>query len=171
MGVFYHLRYPLLGLDIVARKVRRLMVFQSLSMPGAEVCEDVYDHGIYDREVLHEAGWPKMAFIEHRFAGDPTNWWVPNHAGVEAMLRSSGFCVIGRPGHEIYLCEPDPDHPSCVTTWNAAELQAAMEAVGLSHRNGGAPHAFPGQHAYRNGEEKASPRDRRGVQETRGEER
>src|SRR5690348_11154029 len=34
MGVFYHLRYPLLGLDIVARKVGRLLVFQSLSMPG-----------------------------------------------------------------------------------------------------------------------------------------
>src|SRR5690349_19809130 len=27
MGVFYHLRYPLLGLDIVARRTRRLMVF------------------------------------------------------------------------------------------------------------------------------------------------
>ena len=42
------------------------------------------------------------------FAGDPTNWWAPNHAAVEAMLRSSGLRVDARPGHEIYLCEPDP---------------------------------------------------------------
>ena len=38
-----------------------------------------------------------MAFIEHEFAGDPTNWWAPNHAGVEAMLRSSGLRVMRGP--------------------------------------------------------------------------
>ncbi len=125
MGVFYHLRYPLLGLDIVAQKVTRLLVFQTLSMPGKEVYENTHDRGIHDREALLEAGWPKMAFLEHHFAGDPTNWWVPNHAAVEAMLRSSGLRVVKRPGHEIYLCAPDPDNPSCVSTWNSAELRAA----------------------------------------------
>jgi tRNA (mo5U34)-methyltransferase len=129
MGVFHHLRYPLLGLDIVARKVGRLLLFQSLSMPGEEVCDDTYDHDIYDRAPMREPGWPKMAFIEHRFASDPTNWWVPNHAGVEAMLRSTGLRVLGRPAHECYLCEPDPANLSCVSTWNAGELQAAVAAV------------------------------------------
>ena len=66
-----------------------------------------------------------MAFLEHHFAGDPTNWWAANHAGVEAMLRSAGMKMAGRPGHEIYLCEPDPQHPSCVATWNRAELLSA----------------------------------------------
>ena len=47
-----------------------------------------------------------MAFIEHGFSGDPTNWWVPNHAGVEAMLRSSGMRITARPAEEIYLCVP-----------------------------------------------------------------
>jgi len=129
MGVFYHLRYPLLGLDIVARKVGRLLLFQSLSMPGEEVYEETYDRDIFDREPLREPGWPKMAFIEHRFATDPTNWWVPNHAGIEAMLRSSGLRVLGRPAHECYLCEPDPANPSCVSSWNAGELTAAAAAV------------------------------------------
>ena len=32
MGVLYHLRYPMLGLDIVTQKVRRLMVFQTLTI-------------------------------------------------------------------------------------------------------------------------------------------
>jgi tRNA (mo5U34)-methyltransferase len=125
MGVFYHLRYPLLGVDIVAQKVRRLMVFQTMTMPGEEVYEYTYDRGMNDCEAMREPGWPKMAFLEHHFAGDPTNWWAPNHACVEAMLRSSGLRVTMRPGHEIYLCEPDPARPSSVSTWNAAELLSA----------------------------------------------
>ena len=108
MGVFYHLRYPLLALDLLARLTRRLMVFQTLSLPGQQVHPDTGDHPIHDRAPLLEAGWPKMAFIEHRFAGDPTNWWVPNHAACEAMLRSAGLRVTGRPAEEIYLCEPQP---------------------------------------------------------------
>jgi tRNA (mo5U34)-methyltransferase len=106
MGVFYHLRYPLLGLDIVARHVGRLLVFQTLTMPGMDVYPDPGDHPIDDRAPLLDPGWPRMAFIERCFAGDPTNWWVPNHAGVAAMLRSSGLAVTSHLGHELYLCEP-----------------------------------------------------------------
>jgi tRNA (mo5U34)-methyltransferase len=104
MGVFYHLRYPLLGLDIVARHTRSIMVFQTLTMPGMEVYPDTTDRPINEREAFNAPGWPRMAFIEHRFASDPTNWWVPNHAAVEAMLRSSGMEVTAHLGHEIYLC-------------------------------------------------------------------
>jgi tRNA (mo5U34)-methyltransferase len=125
MGVLYHLRYPMLGLDIVSQKVKRLMLFQTLTMPGEEVFEPTWDRGFDDRELLNNQGWPKMAFLEHHFAGDPTNWWAPNHAAVEAMLRSCGLRIIKRPGHEIYLAEPDPSRPSCVSSWNAAELLSA----------------------------------------------
>ncbi len=130
MGVFYHLRYPLLGLDIIAQKVRRLLVFQTLTLPGREVVptSDVGaqgEDGLNNRTPLTAAGWPKMAFIEHAFVNDPTNWWVANHAAVEAMLRSSGLRVLAYPGDEIYLCEPDPEKPSCVTTWNREEYRAA----------------------------------------------
>jgi tRNA (mo5U34)-methyltransferase len=109
MGVFYHLRYPLLALDLLAERTRRLMTFQTLTMPGEDIREDTSDCSIADRTPLLDPGWPKMAFIEHRLAGDRTNWWSANHAGVEAMLRSSGLRVDARPGHEIYLCSPDPD--------------------------------------------------------------
>ena len=105
MGLLYHLRYPLLALDIVAQKVSSLLVFQTLTMEGEEVRADTErDRDIMDRAAFESSGWPRMAFIEHSFAGDPTNWWVPNHAGVEAMLRSSGMRVVDRPGHELYLC-------------------------------------------------------------------
>jgi tRNA (mo5U34)-methyltransferase len=106
MGVLYHLRYPLLGLDIVARRVRRQMIFQTLTMPGLEVAEPPADFGIDERARMLDPGWPRMAFIEHRLAGDPTNWWAPNHAAVEAMLRSAGLEVVETPGHEIYVCRP-----------------------------------------------------------------
>jgi tRNA (mo5U34)-methyltransferase len=135
MGVFYHLRYPLLGLDLVAERVRRMMVFQTLTMPGTEVDDSTeVDRDINDREAFRAPGWPKMAFIEHNFSGDPTNWWAPNHAGVEAMLRSSGLRVSGRPGHEIYLCEPDRENTVWPRTRGLAELRSAtgrswLEAV------------------------------------------
>ena len=75
--------------------------------------------------MLRDPGWPKAAFLEHHFAGDPTNWWALNRACSQAMLRSAGMKIVGSPGHEIYLCEPDSDRPSCVTTWNRAEFQSA----------------------------------------------
>ena len=109
MGVFYHLRYPLLALDLLAERTGRLMMFQTLTMPGDTVYEDTADCPIDDRAPLLDPGWPKMAFLEHRLANDPTNWWAANHAGVEAMLRSSGLQVVARPGHEIYLCAPAAD--------------------------------------------------------------
>jgi tRNA (mo5U34)-methyltransferase len=123
MGVFYHLRYPLLGLDIVAEKVKRMLVFQTLTMPGDEVCERQPDtDDIEDRDIFSEPGWPMLAFIEHQYLNDPTNWWAPNHAGVEAMLRSAGFRIADRPGHELYVCEPDPN---ATPRAQSAEFEAA----------------------------------------------
>lgn len=130
MGVFYHLRYPLLALDIVAQKTAGIMLFQTMTLPGREVAEQ-RDYPINEREALLEPGWPKMAFTENRFAGDPTNWWIANHAGVEALLRSAGLRITGYPGHEFYRCEPDPDAPSCMTTWNRAEYLSAINAAGV----------------------------------------
>ncbi|MFP4143819.1 MAG: TIGR04290 family methyltransferase [Phycisphaeraceae bacterium] len=125
MGVFYHLRYPLLALDLVAEKVRRQMVFQTLTMPGEGAPPAAQDREINDRDAMLEPGWPKMAFIEHRLSHDPTNWWAANSAGVEAMLRSTGMRVTERPGHEIWLCEPDPEWPPSRRWWETDQLDAA----------------------------------------------
>jgi tRNA (mo5U34)-methyltransferase len=126
MGVFYHLRYPVLGLDIVARRTRRMMVFQTLTTPGMEVYPDTWDHPINERDALNDPGWPRMAFIEHRFASDPTNWWVPNHAAAEALIRSCGMEVAAHIGHEIYLCQQAAlDSPTRPPYDFTPELQAA----------------------------------------------
>jgi tRNA (mo5U34)-methyltransferase len=107
MGVMYHLRHPLLALDIVAERVRGQLVLQTLTLPGDEMVEPPADLPLEERHRLLEPGWPVLAFVERRMAGDPTNWWLANDAAVEAMVRSTGLRVVGRAGHEIWLCARD----------------------------------------------------------------
>jgi len=105
IGVFYHLRHPLLALDLVHEHVARdLLVFQTLQRGSAEVAEIAADYDFSDTAIFDAPGSPRMHFIEQRYAHDPTNWWVPNRACTEAMLRSAGFEILGRPEEETYLC-------------------------------------------------------------------
>lgn len=126
LGVLYHLRYPLLGLDIVARCVGETLILQSLTAPGEEMEWPPEDLELADRSPLVRPGWPKMSFIEYNMAGDCTNWWAPNRACIEAMLRSSGLRVVGRPCNEFYICQPDPGLPSNMWRWNEEEYWAAV---------------------------------------------
>lgn len=125
MGVLYHLRYPMLALDIVRRCCGDRMVFQTMTVPGDEVMPVAADYDLHQREVMNDPGWPKMAFIEHRIADDPTNWWAPNHAGVEAMLRAAGFGAIERIAHEVYICEARQAPPSFATQDLSTVLRAS----------------------------------------------
>jgi len=124
MGVLYHLRHPLLALDVVAERVGGQLVLQTLTIPGEEPRETPSDVEIDERRRLLEPGWPRAAFVEHKLAGDPTNWWAADAACVEAMARSAGLRVTERPGHEIWVCEPDEasDHGRELRT---LELRAA----------------------------------------------
>lgn len=107
MGVFYHLRYPVLALDLLARKARRLFVFQSLTCPQPERRQALPDNLPYDqRHRLTSGDWPSMAFIEKRLAGDPTNWWAASPDALEALLRTAGLRVLARPDEETFVCEP-----------------------------------------------------------------
>lgn len=118
-GVFYHLKYPALALDLVRRATRRLMMFQTMTMPGEEVVQAPSDLALDARDAMLADGWPKMAFIENKVANDATNWWAPNHACVEALLRSAAFKITDRPEHEFYLCEP-------VGTFEGQDLQRML---------------------------------------------
>ena len=125
MGVFYHLRYPLLALDILSEKCNKYMIFQTLTMPGEEELQIAADYKINDRKPMLQPGWPKMAFIENRLNGDPTNWWAPNHACIEAMLRTCGFKVMARPAHESYICVRDEKSENVIESWNRSEYLSA----------------------------------------------
>ncbi|MEX0721659.1 MAG: TIGR04290 family methyltransferase [Balneolaceae bacterium] len=125
MGVFYHLRYPLLALDILSEKSNEMLVFQTLTMPGKETFDTEKNYNINDRQKMEENGWPKMAFIEHQLNNDPTNWWAPNISGIKAMLRSAGMKITANPGHELFICEPDAEHPGANQLWNKSEYLSA----------------------------------------------
>ena len=128
MGVFYHLRYPVLALDLVAERTNRLLLFQTLTMPGSEAVVPPDNLGLDDREAMNEPGWPRMAFIEKSLEGDPTNWWAPNHACIEALLRTAGLVVEAHPGHEMYLCRPSYAPRSEESGWDPNELSSATGA-------------------------------------------
>ena len=126
MGVFYHLRYPMLALDILTQKVKKMMVFQTLSLPGKEEIGIPEDVEFHRREIMQEKAWPSMAFIENKLAGDPTNWWAPNHQGIISMLRSCGFKVTAMPEDETYVAEKDKNLESSLDTWNYSEYLSAV---------------------------------------------
>ena len=105
MGVLYHLRHPLLALDLIRAHVAEdLLVFQSLQRGNATTAAIAEDYPFEETEVFLQPGAPRMQFVEHRFAGDPTNWWIPNAPCTEAMLRSAGFRIECRKGTDIYIC-------------------------------------------------------------------
>jgi len=124
LGVLYHLRHPLLALDILREVTRRQMVLQALTMPGEQALAVPQSIGLFERDWLTRPGWPRMAFIEHALENDPTNWWAPDHACLEAMVRSAGFKVQARPGHEIYVCVPDEREPAVGRKLRQLELRA-----------------------------------------------
>jgi len=106
MGVFYHLRYPLYALDSIVQKVRQRLIFQtmvrgSLSSPNLRE-----DYTFWNKAVFENPDFPCMYFIEKKYAGDPTNWWIPNHGGMESMLRSSGLEIMAHPESETWICRP-----------------------------------------------------------------
>jgi tRNA (mo5U34)-methyltransferase len=105
MGVFYHLRHPLLAIDLIHEHAARdLLVFQSMQRGSPEVERLAEDYGFWETDLFDKPGYPKMHFIEKSYSGDPTNWWVPNRACSEAMLRSAGFEVIAHPEAEVFVC-------------------------------------------------------------------
>jgi tRNA (mo5U34)-methyltransferase len=139
-GVFYHLRYPLLALDAVADRLSPggRIIFQSLTMPGDPPDADPpTDRPLNERQPMLDADFPKLAFIEHRWANDRTNWFAPNAAAVEAMLRSTGLVDLQRLGDECWSARrPEPGQAVTDRTgdnprwWKTADFDRFRAAAG-----------------------------------------
>lgn len=129
LGVLYHLRHPLLALDLIREHVvRDLFVCQSMQRgdPAEEQIEE--DYPFEEKAIFERPGFPRLAFVEHCYAGDNTNWWIPNRACTAAMLRSAGFVIAGNPEEEVFVCRPGPNNVGC----------AVYPARGSRHHNGAA---------------------------------
>ncbi|RCS23563.1 TIGR04290 family methyltransferase [Phyllobacterium salinisoli] len=104
-GVLYHLRHPLLALDMIYEYVAGdMLLFQSMQRGSDDIAAIEPDYSFESEEVFDEYAYPKLHFVEERYSGDPTNWFIPNRAAVEAMLRSAGFAIEAHPEREVYLC-------------------------------------------------------------------
>ncbi len=105
MGVLYHLRHPLLALDLIHAHVSRdMLVFQSLQRGSSEIPELRENYGFEETHQFHHPGFPRLHFVEREYAHDWTNWWIPNSACAEAMLRSAGFTIEKRVPEDVYVC-------------------------------------------------------------------
>ena len=106
MGVLYHLRHPLLALDLIHEHVASdLLLFQSLQAGEKGMFQPEPDYEFFaGLKEFNRVEWPRLHFVEQRYAGDPTNWWVPNEAASAGMLRSAGFEIVEHPETEVFLC-------------------------------------------------------------------
>jgi len=111
IGVLYHLRHPLLALDLIHEHVAGdLLVFQSMQRGSDDIMDVKEDYEFFDKSAFDEPGYPKMHFIEHSYSHDNTNWWAPNRACSAAMLRSAGFTIEANPEEEIFICRRGERH-------------------------------------------------------------
>ena len=83
MGVLYHLRHPLLALDLLYEHVvGDLLVFQSMLRGSAGEVEVAPDYPFAEERIFDDPAFPRLHFIERKYSGDPTNWWVPNRRAI-----------------------------------------------------------------------------------------
>lgn len=118
MGVFYHLRYPVYALDMVVKAVRQRLVFQTMLRGEATSASTLPDYNFWDQSPFAAHGFPRLHFIEHSYAGDPTNWWIPNRAAAEALLRTAGLEIVSHPEAETWICRPDPGYQRPASVWD-----------------------------------------------------
>ncbi len=112
LGVLYHLRHPLLALDLLHEHAAAdMLVFQSLLRGNSDTTEFERDYPFSETGIFEDSRFPRMYFVEHDYSHDCTNWWIPNRACAEAMLRSAGFDIIDHPENEVFICKRAEIHP------------------------------------------------------------
>lgn len=121
LGVVYHLKHPLLGLEKVCALTRDLAIVESHinDDPGAE------------------PGYPRMEFYEHDELGAQLdNWFGPSVDCLLALCRTAGFARV-----ELRDVSDDRGTVACYRKWAAPEasgLQPAPAMNGVQHnRNHG----------------------------------
>jgi tRNA (mo5U34)-methyltransferase len=107
LGVLYHLKHPLLGLEAVCSVTRNLALVESY------VTNETLDEGF--------AEMPRLEFYEtNELLGQIDNWVGPNIPCVLALCRTAGFARVAicelREQRLLVACyrswEPEPMHPS-----------------------------------------------------------
>ena len=91
------------------------MLFQTMQQGSQGTTQVPEDYPFFEPDSVRppryfdDPAYPKMHFIERRFAGDWTNWWAPNRACSEAMLRAAGGAVVTVASTRARQSEPDTE--------------------------------------------------------------
>jgi tRNA (mo5U34)-methyltransferase len=108
LGLFYHLKYPVIVLDRLAEMTTERMVFQSHAIGHDQLdYEGHADYGVGASDLVEDRAFPRLLFIERLYNRDPTNWWIPNASALEPLVRSAGMRVVARPNAEMLVAEPE----------------------------------------------------------------
>jgi tRNA (mo5U34)-methyltransferase len=83
-GVLYHMRNPFLSIERVAPLAREIMILET------------------HLDALDETRPAMIFYPTDEQNNDPSNWWGPNPACVEAMLRDVGFSRIVHRDHPVF---------------------------------------------------------------------
>ena len=92
LGVLYHLRHPLLALDLIHDHVAGdLMVFQSMQRGSRDLEPIETDYDFWETAQFERPGYPKLHFIEHRYA-DKSAYLATARRGADSLAHA-GFLL------------------------------------------------------------------------------
>lgn len=95
LGVFYHLRHPLVALDAIRAVCREMLIIQTITtgneQPIDELEAPTTENVSLRSPALNDDRFPSLKFVEGALDQDPSCWFIPNVQAVKAMLRSAGF--------------------------------------------------------------------------------
>jgi len=95
MGVFYHLRHPMVALEAIRSVCTGSLIFQTVTTPSGmknrELERYATENVQLNSRVMLDDRFPTVRFVEGKVAGDSSCWFIPNVQAVAAMLRACGF--------------------------------------------------------------------------------
>lgn len=109
LGLFYHLKYPVLTLDRLAEMTKSRLFFQTIIVPPlVSDFEPEENYTIQEKNTkINTLEFPRMMFLEKKFNNTLASWWVCNQAAVISMLRSAKLKIVAKLEKAVYVCEPD----------------------------------------------------------------
>ena len=111
LGVFYHLRHPMLALDALRKACTGTLLFQTITTPHQpgtyEACPPAgkVHVGLRSAE-LNQPDFPLLRFVEGGLDGDTSCWFVPSVEACLAMLRGARFKperMVCPDAHEVII--------------------------------------------------------------------
>lgn len=87
-GLLYHLRHPLLALDLIGAVCRERLYVESAILDDFSPYRGGLNHGYAGGQMLMEF------YPDNQYGGNVTNWWAPTLHCLAHMVRAAGFAKV-----------------------------------------------------------------------------